>query len=240
MKPVADPQDDRIGGDGLCEEDYESVFDPERIMTMGWTPRVFVYPSFLSEAECDHFIARGLKKGLERSRVVHDRQSESGTIRTSEGTFLGDDGDEISRRVEQRMAQWTQLPLEHGEHFYILRYSPGQEYKEHWDFFDPQLPEVRDPNAPGQRIMTILVYLNAPTSGGETSFPGLGLNIHATRGTAVLFHNVRPDHRIDTQALHAGQPVKEGIKWCLTKWFRERTDHQRRSLENPTDGLHYG
>ena len=84
---------------------------------MSWVPRVFFYENFLSDEECAHFIAKGLANGLERSKVAigKSKTGEAAEARTSFGTFIMDDSDEIVRGVESRIAKWTQLPIEHGE-----------------------------------------------------------------------------------------------------------------------------
>lgn len=38
--------------------------------------------------------------------------------------------------VEQKIAEWTHLPPDHGEPLQILRYVDGQQYGAHWDWFD--------------------------------------------------------------------------------------------------------
>jgi len=98
------------------ETPCDSRFDPEKVETFSWDPRIFVYPNFLTTEECDHFISKGLSAGLERSAVaVAPGEKSENTARTSYGTFLSDDGDIVLRRVESRIAQWSQIPIEHGE-----------------------------------------------------------------------------------------------------------------------------
>ena len=41
--------------------------------------------------------------------------------------------------IENKISSWSQLPVEHGEFFYFLRYDENQEYKPHFDSFDPAL-----------------------------------------------------------------------------------------------------
>ena len=42
--------------------------------------------------------------------------------------------DEI-RRIERRIAAWSQIPATHGEPIQVLRYQIGQEYQSHFDYF---------------------------------------------------------------------------------------------------------
>lgn len=82
----------------------------------------------------------------------------------------------------------------------------------------------------GQRTATILTYLEAPIEGGETSFPAINMTIPVVRGAAVLFHSMTPSVQEDYYSLHGGEPVKEGTKWCLTKWMRIKKHHDRKPL----------
>ena len=75
----------------------------------------------------------------------------------------------------------------------------------------------------GQRVATLVLYLNAPAQGGATTFPDVGLEVTPHPGHAVFFSYARPDP--DTRTLHAGAPVHAGEKWIATKWLREREFH---------------
>lgn len=65
--------------------------------------------------------------------------------RTSYGMFIPRYQDEIVARLEERVAEWTGIPVSHQEDIQVLRYAEGQQYKPHMD-------------ANG-RICTVLVYL---------------------------------------------------------------------------------
>lgn len=56
--------------------------------------------------------------------------------------------------------------------------------------------------------------------GGGTSFPNLGFTVTAKRGRVLFFYNCRYGEygRPDPNALHAGDPVIEGVKWAVNKW----------------------
>jgi prolyl 4-hydroxylase len=181
-----------------------------------------VYDHFLTDEECDLLIAQGYEQGLERSSVAGSSQNEQTKARTSYGTFL--EASEITKKVDQRIAAWTQIPEEHGEPFYLLRYEEGQEYKPHYDYFDPNIPGMkRYLGPPGQRLATVLIYLGEPELGGETVFPVSKdkLAVFPTKGSAVLFFSQTPDQQLDRNSLHGSAPVIKGVKYCCTKWIRE-------------------
>ena len=71
----------------------------------------------------------------------------------------------------------------------------------------------------GQRVASLVCYLNTPEAGGATVFPDAGLDVVPVRGNAVFFSYDRPHPA--TRSLHGGAPVTEGEKWVATKWLRE-------------------
>ena len=72
----------------------------------------------------------------------------------------------------------------------------------------------------GQRVATLVIYLNEPAKGGGTTFPDVFMEVAPRRGNAVFFSYERPHP--STRTLHGGAPVIEGEKWIATKWLRER------------------
>jgi prolyl 4-hydroxylase len=116
----------------------------------------------------------------------------------------------------------VQWPVERGEGLQILRYRPGAQYQPHHDYFDPARPGTpRILERGGQRVGTVVMYLNTPERGGATTFPDAGLSVGPTRGSAVFFSYDRPHPA--TRTLHGGAPVLAGEKWVATKWLREGT-----------------
>jgi len=137
--------------------------------------------------------------------------------------------------IEQRIAEWTLLPVEHGENFYILRYQQGEKYEQHYDCFPSDSPEIGNS---GNRVKTLIIYLQKPEQGGETFFPRSDLSVDIEAGDAVLFYNIKPNGDRDIMSLHEGRPVTAGEKWIATKWIREKpyefswyADQQRKYLE---------
>jgi prolyl 4-hydroxylase len=125
----------------------------------------------------------------------------------------------LVRNIEARLAKLLDLPVEHGEGLQVLHYLPGQEYEPHYDWFDPTQPGYAAVTARGgQRIASVVMYLNTPEEGGGTAFPNVGLTVTAQTGSAVYFAYEGGD----TSSLHAGLPVIRGEKWIATKWLRER------------------
>jgi prolyl 4-hydroxylase len=92
-----------------------------------------------------------------------------------------------------------------------------------FDFFHPRLPNYRELiGVKGQRVKTLLVYLNEDYEGGETDFPKAGVKFRGGMGEALLFDNVDADGVGDAKTVHAGLAPTRGEKWLLSQWIRDR------------------
>jgi len=215
--PVPVPEPDLLDAPGSVVVDGHEV---KIVITMR-NPRVVVFGGLMTEAECDELVAQARQR-LARSETVVTTTgaSEVNVARTSEGMFFGRAENPICARVEERIAKLLNWPLDNGEGLQILRYQPGAEYKPHYDYFDPAQPGTPTIlKRGGQRVGTLVVYLNSPTRGGATTFPDVHLEVSPVKGNAVFFSYDRP-HPM-TRTLHGGAPVLEGEKWVATKWMRE-------------------
>jgi prolyl 4-hydroxylase len=187
-------------------------------------PEIYECEGFLQEFECREIIKK-VKPFLTRSQVVNPKSSGSitDTRRTSFGTFLSKESEGKSlQNVRKCLEKLTDIPRKNGEEVQVLHYGIGAEYKPHFDYFDKTssggaLQLARG----GQRIATLLIYLNTPEKGGETVFPKAKIWIKPIQGKAVLFYNVDLQGNPDPLSLHGGSPVISGEKWIATLWLRE-------------------
>jgi prolyl 4-hydroxylase len=187
------------------------------------SPRIVLFANLLSAEECEQLIEMSRGK-LARSSVVN---AETGNYdlhphRTSSGTHFARGENELIVRVERRISELVQLPIERGEPLQILHYQPGGEYKPHFDYFDPAHPGNEAVlKHGGQRVATLVMYLNDVEAGGSTIFPTVGLDVLPRRGNAVYFAYTTEQGELDARSLHGGSPVFAGEKWIATKWFRQ-------------------
>lgn len=186
------------------------------------TPRLVLFGDLLSDDECEALV-RAARPRLARSHTVETQTGGAALNpdRTSSGMFFSRGETELIGRIEARIARLLRWPVENGEGLQVLNYQPGGEYKPHYDYFDPA-----EPGTPhllqrgGQRVATLLIYLNEPERGGDTTFPDAGLAVAPQRGHAVFFSYHRPSPA--TRSLHGGAPVVAGEKWVATKWLRQQ------------------
>lgn len=192
-----------------------------RIVMSMLAPRVVVFGDLLSHEECDELVELARPRLARSETVVNETGgSEVNTARTSSGMFFDRGENPLCARIEARLAALVNWPVENGEGLQILHYKPGAEYKPHYDYFDPAhagTPTILKRG--GQRVGTIVMYLNTPDRGGGTTFPDVHLEVAPVKGSAVFFSYDRP-HPM-TRSLHGGAPVVEGEKWVATKWLRQ-------------------
>ena len=184
-------------------------------------PRVVVFGNLLSEQECEALVAQA-RPHMARSLTVQTQTGgeQVNADRTSNGMFFRRGEGELVARVEARIARLLNWPVTHGEGLQVLQYLPGAQYRPHYDYFDPRAPgTARIVERGGQRVATLVIYLQQPEAGGGTTFPDIGLEVAPRRGNAVFFSYAQPSPA--TRTLHSGAPVLAGEKWVATKWLRE-------------------
>ncbi len=226
-QPAARPQASPVPEPDLQDDPCSIDVGDRRVQVLVslHNPRIVVFGNLLSDEECEAIIAAARPR-MARSLTVATQSGgeEINDDRTSDGMFFQRGETDVVQRLEQRIARLLRWPLENGEGLQVLHYGPGAEYKPHHDYFAPH-----EPGTPtiikrgGQRVGTLVMYLNEPEQGGGTVFPEVPLQVVPRRGNAVFFSYERPDP--STRTLHGGAPVRRGEKWIATKWLREREFH---------------
>jgi prolyl 4-hydroxylase len=133
-------------------------------------------------------------------------------IRTSHGAaFVPHEEDLVVQAINRRLADASDTEAGNAEALYVMRYTPGQQYRPHMD----ALPGLKN-----QREWTAIAYLNDAFEGGATAFPKLGLSLRLGVGDVLLFRNSDSSQQPDLRMVHAGEPVTSGEKWIATRWIR--------------------
>ncbi len=192
-----------------------------RIVAHMKMPRVIVFGGLLTDAECEGLMALAAAR-LVRSETVDNNTggNELNPGRTSDGMFFERGEHPLITSIEKRIGELLNWPVNHGEGLQVLRYRPGAEYRPHHDYFDPaHKGSATILKRGGQRVATLVMYLNTPAGGGSTTFPESGFEVAPLRGNAVFFSYERA--HVSTRTLHGGAPVTAGEKWVATKWLRE-------------------
>lgn len=200
--------------------------DPARIAAQPKVQRVpsqeltlFIRRAFLSPEECTALIAR--IDDDRRPSTIADPNGD-GDFRTSETCDLTM-ADPFVAAIDEKLSAFAGIDPRHGEPIQGQRYAVGQEFKAHTDYFEPDGPDfARYCSAAGNRTWTLMVYLNAPSAGGATRFTKIGKTVQPEAGKLLAWNNRLGEGRYNPASMHHGMKVRSGIKYIITKWYRER------------------
>ncbi|MBX3594834.1 2OG-Fe(II) oxygenase [Sphingomonas sp.] len=229
MDPLPDSDPAALAAIGAA---VEARLDADPAVRRIASPRIdmFAMPAFLSPADCAAFI--GLVDA-DAKPSTSLRASGAPLRRTSWTCRFGGDHPLVAA-FDARLSGLLGIDPAHGEALQGQRYEAGQEFRLHNDYFSSGESFSADIAAEGgQRTWTAMVYLNRPGGGGQTAFPLVPVAIPPTPGVLLIWNNLAADGLANPFAHHAGTRVEDGVKYVLTKWYRERP-------WAPRDGLsHY-
>lgn len=174
--------------------------------------------NFITKEDCDVLIEL-IKKENQPSLVAEDTEKAvSSNYRTSSTCYLPH-SDKTVQKVLNKIAMTIGCSVERIEDLQGQLYKKGQEFKEHYDWFDEDSYKHYCMSS-GNRTDTLMIYLNEDVEGGETEFQNLGLKYNPVTGKALWWKNMI-DGKTNDAVLHSGNPIISGEKYILTAWVRE-------------------
>jgi prolyl 4-hydroxylase len=180
---------------------------------------IFIVRDFLSHKDCADLIERvdatRQPSGILGAYADPDyRTSESGNLNPADPVVIA---------VERRITDLMGIDASHGETIQGQRYAVGQQFKPHHDFFYTDQPYWKEmEQTGGQRTWTAMMFLNEPEAGGQTAFPKANIKVTPRTGNLLAWNNLDRYGEPNHFSLHQGMPVEAGVKYIITKWYRER------------------
>ncbi|KQU55907.1 oxygenase [Sphingomonas sp. Leaf339] len=213
-KPSISPLRQRVGAEVAARLDANPAV--ERAAIQG--AQVYFHPDFLDAATCDRLIAM-IDAHRRPSTLLSDRNDQG--FRTSDSCDMDRWSPDV-QPIDEGIATLLGIDPLHGETMQGQRYAPGQQFRAHHDYFhESESYWQRMLQEGGQRTWTAMIYLNDVTEGGATWFPQAGIKVAPRRGMMLAWNNMKPDGSPNELTIHEGMPVVEGVKYIVTKWFRE-------------------
>uniref|UniRef100_A0A6C0C171 Prolyl 4-hydroxylase alpha subunit domain-containing protein n=1 Tax=viral metagenome TaxID=1070528 RepID=A0A6C0C171_9ZZZZ len=213
-----DMADSRYRKQFSFELDATPFSKPAKILLLNANPCIRIVEDFISREEANTLV-RTYESTLKPSTVsANDSKQASTQSRSSSSAFLpaGSDKHKVLQDIENRLVLLTGLPVPHWETLQLTKYTKGQQYKPHFDWFDTSL---------NNRAITVFVYLNdvPQEQGGQTEFTDINLVVQPTLGRAVVWFNCSArgnSVNCDAKTKHAGKPPLYGVKYGLNCWAR--------------------
>lgn len=179
-------------------------------------PLVCYYFKVFTPEECDDIINNCGEFYASRHYNAKDGVAEVSKIRTSTTFF---DAEYKFRKYQEKIYDTVKdklnCDISQFEPLFVLKYTVGQQYYEHRDFY----------NEPGailtqnDRFATTILYLNEGFEGGETFFKHLKITVKPEKGSLLLF-DYKYNHQTNLLTRHQGLPVYYGTKYIATQWVR--------------------
>ncbi|XP_070072947.1 prolyl 4-hydroxylase subunit alpha-2-like isoform X2 [Drosophila takahashii] len=226
-------QDHRDGCRGLFEEleglschyDFTTHpflrLAPFKVEVLNEDPYVAKYYDVIYDQEISEL--KKITIPLMRRSSTVDRElyeMKKNTGRTSKGHFHQANFSWATRSVNQRISQMTGFDLQSDkaiDSLLVLNYGLGGQYLPHYDTLgtNNSIYPLK-----GDRIATVLFYMNDVEQGGLTVFPHLQISHTPRKGTALLFYNLKSNTlEQDNFSAHSACPVLMGSKWVTTTWI---------------------
>jgi prolyl 4-hydroxylase len=185
------------------------------------TPRaeIFQLRGFAPLEFCSDLIAL-----IERDRRPSTIADDNGDplFRTSETCDLAANLLPV-QEIEAMITQLSGIDPAYGEPLQGQRYDVGQEFKAHTDYFAPGGRDYQQfCTLSGQRTWTFMIYLNDVAAGGATRFKLLDKTFQPEAGKLLCWNNRLADGGVNEATLHHGMKVRKGVKYVITKWYREK------------------
>ena len=190
-------------------------------------PKIYTIMGVINSDECKHFqeistdfMKRSLVSSIDGNKK---REGSLDKRRTSSNCWVKHNFSDTTLTVARRISELVQMPLENAESFQVLHYTSSQEYQPHMDTFDSETDLGRSYlGKSGQRLVTVLGYLNDVERGGETEFPNVEKKVIPALGKIAVFHDCYDGTDIPHPgSLHGACPVLSGEKWAFNLWYRK-------------------
>ena len=192
-------------GRGYCNIDAEYI-------------KPVLYQGFITPDENRYIIDRA-------TPLFAESQLVSGTmknVRKSETAWLNRN-DPVVSKIIGRVCDLVKISPKNAEKMQVVKYEPNGYYNLHYDAScDDRRECVEFEKNGGQRVITMLIYLNDEYHGGETDFPRLNSKYKPPKNSGLLFYSLEKNgNKCHPLSIHAGTPVISGNKYIANIWLRE-------------------
>ena len=178
-----------------------------------------IYPDFITEDQANHILE--MAKYNYKDSVIIGRDNTEG-VRKSQTYWLSKQ-DPVAKKIISKVCQINGHKIEQCEDIQVVKYEPNGYYREHHDSCCDEGDACKEFNKDGNRILTMVVYLNDGFEGGSTRFPNLNKEFKPPKYSGILFYPMNKNgDKCHDLSLHAGMPITSGEKYIANVWIRDK------------------
>lgn len=186
---------------------------------------IFYVDDFLSIAECRSIMDELEIAFWQSSKIItylpgseshHQVLAPSRISETAHQEWFSADLNAMLGSIEKRLELYFDIDNSKLEYWQATQYPMRGKFDYHLDagFWEKD-------NA-GERVHTILLYLDTPLKGGSTHFRALDLEIKPKTGRMVIWKNLFENGDCNYKMIHASLPLLKGTKTTLVTWERQK------------------
>ena len=175
-------------------------------------------PEFITPDECKNLIGL-IDKDLNESTVALGAERVVDDSRKSQTAYLCDCSKQVMA-LKNKIAKELGVNVNQMEGLQGQKYSKDGYFKEHHDGFDSVNIKKFGLHS-GNRIKTLMIFLNMEMEGGWTTFPAVDRSFMPLTGCALTWDNLKEDGKLQPAAKHKAERVAFGKKYIVTAWIRE-------------------
>ena len=175
-------------------------------------------PEFITPDECKNLIGL-IDKDLNESTVALGAERVVDDSRKSQTAYLCDCSKQVMA-LKNKIAKELGVNVNQMEGLQGQKYSKDGYFKEHHDGFDSVNIKKFGLHS-GNRIKTLMIFLNMEMEGGWTTFPAVDRSFMPLTGCALTWDNLKEDGKLQPAAKHTAERVAFGEKYIVTAWIRE-------------------
>ena len=137
---------------------------------------------------------------MTRAGVTTDegKGGRQSTGRTNDSTWLQHDATPIVWSIVKKLSALVGISSEQAEDVQVIHYKASQEYRKHWDAYNPLNERGRNATKNGgNRLVTALLYLSEDFTGGGTGFINMRFECAPEIGKLLVRHTTaRRRHKL--------------------------------------------
>ena len=185
-------------------------------------PKIWIAEKLATRELCAWLIERGQGKFTPSMMFTGQKAVFHATRTCSDFSFSLIEGGVMMLLLRTRVSLLTGLGTEQMEPPQIFHYATGQGIDAHYDsLYDGKTAYGREGNYHGDRLATLLMYLNDDYDGGVLQFVKVGYEYRGATGDAIFFASLRGG-KFDEKAFHGATTVTRGEKYILSQWIHDR------------------
>lgn len=186
---------------------------------------IYTLEKFLTDEECNKIMEISDTKLIPSKISTSDSEPDKyfrTNLTCQLSTITNIEHRNFIQSINEKICDYMGIKDSYSEGIQAQKYTVGQEFKVHTDFFTPGTKEFKNHcTRQGNRTWSLMIYLNNTEVGGETEFPRISAKFFPKKGMAIIWNNLYENGCGNHNTLHAGKPIIKGTKYIITKWFRQ-------------------